>query len=123
MPVHGSRLYPASQAVCAYNRRQDTGKLKALPRGLQDEADKALAQGLRPFDELVNRVPAEVRELAKLKSQKFKDHVRDRLKECIQACCQPSSSSPMPSRLETSRRISVARSWSGPSGERTPSSF
>lgn len=85
MPVHGSRLYPASQAVCAYNRRQDTGKLKALPRGLQDEADKALAQGLRPFDELVNRVPAEVRELAQLKSQKFKDHVRTRLKECIQA--------------------------------------
>ncbi|AKQ66820.1 hypothetical protein A176_003732 [Myxococcus hansupus] len=66
-------------------RQGAASKLKALPRGLQDEADKALSQGLRPLDDLVGRVPEDVRELARLKSQKFKDHVRDRLTARIQA--------------------------------------
>ncbi|MGE6757733.1 hypothetical protein ACQKGO_06990 [Corallococcus interemptor] len=65
-------------------RKDAAGKLKALPGNLQSEADSALEQGLRPLDDLVNRVPEEVRELARMKNQRFKEHVRARLKERIQ---------------------------------------
>ncbi|MBN8228334.1 hypothetical protein JYK02_12560 [Corallococcus macrosporus] len=66
-------------------RKDAAGKLKALPGNLQSEADSALERGLRPLDDLVNRVPEEVRELARVKNQRFKEHVRARLKDRIQA--------------------------------------
>ncbi|WP_375757330.1 hypothetical protein [Corallococcus exercitus] len=66
-------------------RKDAAGKLKALPVNLQSEVDSALERGLRPLDDLVNRVPEEVRELARMKNQRFKEHVRARLKDRIQA--------------------------------------
>lgn len=66
-------------------RKDAAGKLKALPGNLQSEVDGALERGLRPLDDLVNRVPEEVRELARMKNQRFKEHVRARLKDRIQA--------------------------------------
>lgn len=66
-------------------RKDAAGKLKALPGNIQSEVDSALDKGLRPIDDLVNRVPEEVRELARLGNERFKAHVRARLKERIQS--------------------------------------
>ncbi|NVJ26025.1 hypothetical protein HUW62_32865 [Myxococcus sp. AM011] len=77
--------YLFRQHIEEITRKDAAGKLKALPGLIQSEVDSALEKGLRPLDDLVNRVPEEVRELARLKNQQFKDHVRARLKERIQA--------------------------------------
>ncbi|WP_426745687.1 hypothetical protein VZQ01_33730 [Myxococcus faecalis] len=76
--------YLFSKHLEEVTRRGAASTLKALPGRLQSEVDRAVDQGLRPLDDLVGRVPEEVRALARMENQGFKEHVRARLKDRIQ---------------------------------------
>jgi hypothetical protein len=77
--------YLFRQHLDEVGRRGAQGRLNELVGRVQGDADAALDQGLRPVDAIIDRAPAEIRDLARLENQKFKDHVHAKLRERIQA--------------------------------------